>query len=80
MHDPNKVHWQVARCILRYILGNVDVGWKFKKSNIIDCFIFGYIGWNRLCFYYGWGFGELAMYLVVDNSSVHYGGRMYGSD
>jgi len=26
MHDPGKNHWEVVRCILRYIKGTVDVG------------------------------------------------------
>ena len=39
MHDPGKVHWQAARWILWYILGTVDVGLKFEKSNKIDYFV-----------------------------------------
>ena len=49
MHDPSKVHWQVIRRILWYILGTVDVGLKFEKSNRVDRFVFGYVDSDYAC-------------------------------
>ena len=33
MHDSGKGHWQVAKWILRYILGTIDLGLKFKRDD-----------------------------------------------
>ena len=46
MHDPGKVHWQAARWILQYIMKTVDVGLKFKKSDKVEHFIYGYVDSN----------------------------------
>jgi hypothetical protein len=44
MHDPGKGHWQAAKWILRYILGTVDVGLKFKRvDNGLDQILGGYV-------------------------------------
>ena len=33
MNDQGKGHWQAAKWILRYILGIVDLGLKFKRDD-----------------------------------------------
>ncbi|GFS42100.1 hypothetical protein Acr_00g0078100 [Actinidia rufa] len=46
MHDLDRVYWQATRWILRYILGTMDIGLKFKKSDRIDHFVFRYVDSN----------------------------------
>ncbi|KAG7962752.1 hypothetical protein I3843_09G081300 [Carya illinoinensis] len=41
MHNPGKTHWHAAKWILRYILGTVDIGLKFEKSE--DSLVTGYV-------------------------------------
>jgi hypothetical protein len=44
MHAPGKGHWQAAKWILRYILGTVDVGLKFKRvDSELDQILVGYV-------------------------------------
>ena len=42
MHDPRKCHWQVAKWILRYILGIVDLGLKFGRDDNVGSHLVGY--------------------------------------
>ena len=41
MHNPGKVHWHAVKWILRYIVGTVDIGLKFEKSE--DSLVTGYV-------------------------------------
>ncbi|XP_041005600.1 secreted RxLR effector protein 161-like [Juglans microcarpa x Juglans regia] len=41
IHNPGKTHWHAAKWILRYILGTVDLGLKFEKSE--DSLVTGYV-------------------------------------
>ena len=84
MHDISKVHWQVARYIMRYILGIMDFGLKFEKSNVIDHSVFGYVDLDYVgdldkyrstaCYVFTMvgESNEFAMHFVVDGSSIHY--------
>ncbi|XP_040989586.1 secreted RxLR effector protein 161-like [Juglans microcarpa x Juglans regia] len=42
MHNPRKTHCHAAKWILRYILGTIDLGLKFEKSE--DSLVTGYVG------------------------------------
>ena len=46
MHDPGKGHWQAAKWILRYILGLVDLGLKFKRDDNVGSHLAGYVDSN----------------------------------
>ena len=41
MHNLGKVHWHAAKWIIRYILGTVDIGLKFERSE--DSLVTGYV-------------------------------------
>ena len=43
MHDLGKSHWQVAKWILRYILGTVDLGLKFERDDSVERHLVGYV-------------------------------------
>ena len=43
MHNPGKTHWQAAKWILRYILGTIDQGLKFQRSDAKNSLVTGYV-------------------------------------
>ena len=43
MHDPGKGHQQATKWILRYILGTVDLGLKFKRDDNVGSHLVSYV-------------------------------------
>jgi len=48
MHNPDRGHWEVVKCTLRYIKGTIDVDLVFEKNSIgkhkcIRCVDFDYV-------------------------------------
>ncbi|XP_057469630.1 secreted RxLR effector protein 161-like [Actinidia eriantha] len=43
MHNPEKVHWQAVKWILRYIQGTIDVGLKYQREDKVGHLSVGYV-------------------------------------
>ena len=46
MHNPGKGHWQVVKCILRYIQKTVDVGLLFERDDTLGQGVIRYVDSN----------------------------------
>nr|GEY14218.1 retrovirus-related Pol polyprotein from transposon TNT 1-94 [Tanacetum cinerariifolium] len=46
MHNPGKMHWEVVKCILRYLKGASNIGLCFKKGRASPNEVVGYVDSN----------------------------------